>query len=206
MICPLCLTTLQNPWDDFFYLCKVCDALVKNSKFYLTPEQEKKRYEKHQNDVHDVGYQSFTFPLTKIILENQKPNHLGLDYGCGKASVVTYQLLQNNYQVKCYDPYFFPDEAYLNFFYDYIFCCEVFEHFQQPKHEIEKLLKILVPNGRLYVMTHLYHSDIPFENWYYRRDPTHVFIYTEKTMRFIAKKYLLHLEHLSERIVIFKKC
>lgn len=153
----------------------------------------------------DKGYQSFTAPLTNAILENHSSEHFGLDYGCGTGPVISRQLIENGYQVKLYDPYFFNDEDYLNYRYDYIFSCEVFEHFYQPKQEIEKLSLLLKPGGYIYIMTYLYHNGIDFKNWYYRRDPTHVFIYTRKTIEFIINKYNFVLEKMTDRLVIMKK-
>ena len=104
-----------------------------------------------------------------------------------------------------FDPFFHPDENYINHSYDYIFSCEVFEHFHEPKQEIEKLLQLLKPGGRLYIMTHLYDLKINFEHWYYRNDPTHVFIYTHRTIEFIAEKYALTLEEQTDRLVVLRK-
>jgi SAM-dependent methyltransferase len=203
--CPLCETSLQHLIDAFYYHCQTCDAYVKDSAFYLDEHQEKERYEIHNNDVNDAGYQQFTSPITNYILEKYSPNQLGLDFGCGTGPVISKQLHDQHYRVKLYDPYFFTDESYLNFQYDYIFSCEVFEHFYHPKQEIEKLLRLLKTSGRLLIMTHLYDGVIAFPNWYYRKDPTHVFIYTSKTIAYIAKKHQLHIEFQNNRFVILQK-
>ncbi len=205
MNCTLCNTPLTNHVDEYFFICDNCGAYLKKYPFYLSPEKEKERYQKHQNNVNDIHYQIFTSPITHAILQKQSPNDLGLDYGCGNAPVISKQLMDKGYNVKLYDPFFYYNEDYLNFSYDYIFSCEVFEHFHSPKQEIEKLLSILKPNGYLYIMTHLYHSDIDFKNWYYRRDPTHVFIFTIKTIEYISEKFSLNIQSLTERLIIMKK-
>ncbi len=205
MLCTLCENTLQNQIDDFYFQCSVCDAFVKDSKFYVNFEQEKERYESHNNDVNDVRYQQFTSPITVYILENYTSKHLGLDFGCGTGPVISEQLKKHDFQIKLYDPFFYPDESYLDFQYDYIFSCEVFEHFYHPKKEIEKLLNILKPSGKLLIMTHQYDGVIAFPKWYYRKDPTHVFIYTLKTFEYIAKKFQLKIEFQNNRFVVLKK-
>lgn len=205
MICPLCETPLTHKLDDFYYACQECEAIVKNSQYYLSSSAEKERYQEHNNDVQDVFYQQFTSPITHFILDNYSQNHLGLDYGCGTGPVISSQLQKEGFQVKLYDPFFYPDESYLNHTYDYIFSCEVFEHFYQPKLEIEKLLSLLKSNGRLIIMTHQFEGDISFSNWYYRKDPTHVFIYTKNTFEYIAKKYRLIIENQTNRLIILKK-
>ena len=206
MHCTLCENPLEDKVDDFYFQCSVCDAFVKDSQFYINSQQEKTRYEAHHNDVNDAGYQKFTSPITNYILEKYSPNQLGLDFGCGTGPVISKQLHDQHYRVKLFDPYFFTDESYLNFQYDYIFSCEVFEHFYQPKKEIEKLLGILKTSGRLLIMTHQYDGVIAFTKWYYRKDPTHVFIYTSKTFAYIASKYQLTIEFQNNRFIILQKC
>ena len=205
MECTLCNTTLHIKVDEFYFICDCCGAYVKHKKYYLNSEEEKERYKEHNNDIDNPGYQKFTSPITTAILENQSPEELGLDYGCGTGPVIAKQLMDNGYQVILHDPYFNPNEDFVNYSYDYIFSCEVFEHFYNPKQEIEMLLKILKPEGRLYIMTHLYTIDIDFANWYYRNDPTHVFIYTSKTIEYITDKYNLVTEKLTARVIIVSK-
>ncbi len=205
MNCPLCDTELDKMADEYYFICQNCNAYVKDKKFYLSHQEEKKVYQYHNNDVEDLRYQKFTSPITNEILSNHQKEQLGLDYGCGTGPVISKQLMEKNYQLKLFDPYFFPDQDYLNHQYDYIFSCEVFEHFYHPKQEIEKLWRLLKPNGKLYIMTQLFDPSIDFKNWHYRKDPTHVFIYTQKTIDFIAKQHLFGIEKLSNRLTVVKK-
>ncbi len=203
MNCTLCETVLKNKADDFYFICDMCGSYLKDQKFYLDNLQEIGIYEKHQNDVNDIRYQNFTSPITNSVLSTFTSNHLGLDYGCGTAPVISKLLRDKGYRVELYDPYFYPNENYQNYKYDYIFSCEVFEHFYNPKQELEKLLSILKPNGSLLIMTLIYDFEVDFKDWYYRKDPTHVFIYTKKTVQFIAEKYNLKFEIQNNRLVVF---
>ncbi|WP_338814218.1 class I SAM-dependent methyltransferase [Bernardetia sp. Wsw4-3y2] len=205
MNCTLCQTLLKTKADEFYFICDTCGAYLKDQKFYLNHLQEKDIYAEHKNDVNDIRYQNFTSPITNTILEKFSSEHLGLDYGCGTGPVISKVLNENGYKVELYDPYFYPNENYLNYKYDYIFSCEVFEHFYQPKQELEKLLAILNPTGLLIVMTHVYDFEIDFKDWYYRKDPTHVFIYTKKTIQFIAQNYNLKFEIQNNRLIVFEK-
>lgn len=205
MNCTLCDTTLTSRADEYYFICNTCGAYVKDKKYHVSREQEKSRYEEHNNDVTDIRYQQFTAPITQAIFKNHTAKQLGLDYGCGSGPVIAKQLLDKGFQVKLFDPYFYPNHDYVNQLYDYIFSCEVFEHFYQPKQEIEKLIQLLKPEGKMYIMTHLYHSEIDFNTWYYRNDTTHVFIYTMKTVEFIMNKYNLTMEKLTDRLIIVKK-
>lgn len=205
MKCTLCNSDLVNKVDDYYFVCSICNAYVKDHQHYISSENEILHYKKHNNDVNDPRYRNFTAPITQYILNNYSNKEIGLDYGCGTGPVISKQLIDKGFNVKLFDPYFYPDRDYLNHMYDFIFSCEVFEHFYQPRHEIEKLLKLLKPNGKLIIMTHLFNETIDFNNWYYRRDPTHVFIYTKLTIDYIARKYRLFAEEKSERLSILKK-
>jgi SAM-dependent methyltransferase len=204
MICTLCDALLNKMADEYYFICETCGAYVKDKKFYLTGEKEKERYLEHHNDVENPNYQLFTSPITNAILTTYKKDSFGLDYGCGTGPVISKQLIEKGYKVKLYDPYFYPDQDYLNHRYNYIFSCEVFEHFYKPKKEMEKLMKLLKPGGQLYIMTQLYHKGIPFTNWYYRRDPTHVFIYTKTTFEYIASIFNLKIETITDKLIILK--
>jgi len=204
MNCPLCHSLLTLKKNTQFYDCSTCFALVKDSQFYLTPEKEKKHYEKHNNDVNNSGYQNFTAPVTQFVLQNQKHSDKGLDFGSGTGPVISKMLLDKGFTITQYDLYFEPFKERLNIKYDYIVCSEVWEHFQQPKKELIQLSKMLNANGRLIVMTLLYSDEIDFETWHYRLDITHVFIYRKKTMEFIAAKFNLELELITDRLIVFK--
>ncbi len=205
MNCTLCNTPLKHQADEYYFICATCGAYVKNEKYYISGQQEKAFYDTHNNDVHDVRYQHFTSPITNEILKHFDTVHLGLDYGCGTGPVISKQLLDKGFKVKLYDPFFYPDDDYLKFKYDYIFSCEVFEHFYQAKQEIEKLLSLIKHNGKLLIMTHLYDNRSSFNDWYYRKDPTHVFIYTQATIQYLSQQYNLKIEKQHERLTVFKK-
>lgn len=205
MNCPLCTGVLKNKVDEQYYVCTCCNAYVKNDTLWFNEAKEKAHYDQHNNDVHDLGYQKFTAPVTNTVLELCSNDMLGLDYGCGKGPVITEQLKKHEYVVDLYDPYFFPNENYLTKTYDFIFSCEVFEHFYNPKEELQKLKNILKTNGYLIIKTHLYNNQTSFTNWYYRRDLTHVFIYTFKTFEYIAKEFGFEMVTLEEKLVVLKK-
>ncbi len=204
MNCPLCHSSLIRKKNAQFYDCSTCFALVKDAQLYLTPEEEKKHYEKHNNDVNDIGYQNFVSPVTQFVLQHQKASHKGLDFGAGTGPVISKILTDNQFSITQYDLYFEPIKERLNSKYDYIVCSEVWEHFQQPDKELIQLAKMLKANGRLIVMTLLYSDEIDFEKWHYRLDVTHVFIYRNKTMEFIASKFNLELELMTDRLIVFK--
>lgn len=205
MNCTLCNSELVNKKDDYYYECTVCKGIVKDEKYYLTAAEEKARYETHNNDVNDIRYQNFTSPITNYVFDNFSPKHKGLDFGCGTGPVISSMLMKKNYEIVQYDPFFAPKHDLLDFMYNYIVSCEVFEHFYNPKKEINRLVSKLKDNGCLLVMTMLYNDSIDFNSWFYRNDPTHVFIYRKETIEYIAKVNKLQIDELTDRFIAFKK-
>jgi SAM-dependent methyltransferase len=205
MICTLCGSTLINKKDAYFYDCATCRALVKDDTYYLTAAEEKAEYDLHNNDVHDVRYQQFTMPITAYVLDHFLPAHKGLDFGSGTGPVISSMLKKQGYDIVQYDPFFAPNQKVLGHKYDYIVSCEVFEHFHNPKMEIDRLTSLLKPNGMLLIMTMLYADQIDFKTWNYRRDATHVFIYRKETIEYIANEKSLEIDTLTDRFIALKK-
>jgi hypothetical protein len=53
-------------------------------------------------------------------------------------------------------------------------------------------------------MTLLFDNEMNFDTWFYKKDPTHVFIYRKETFLFIAKKYNLEIDVLTDRFIVLK--
>ena len=205
MICTLCGSALINKKDEQYFDCGICKALVKDEKHYISAENEKARYETHNNDVNDAGYQNFTSPITSYVLDNFLPEHKGLDFGSGTGPVISSMLMKKDYNIVQYDPFFAPNQSVLNSMYDYIVCCEVFEHFHKPKIEIDRLISLLNIKGILLIMTMLYSEPIDFKLWNYRHDDTHVFIYRKETIEYIASQKKLEIDILTDRFIVLRK-
>ena len=186
--CLLC----QNPSPAFykeqFYLCPTCGGIFRPQQSLPTVAAEKERYEKHHNDIHDIGHQQFVDPLVKAVVRDFLQQHRGLDFGAGKDSVVAKLFKDQGYAIEQYDPLFQPDSDLLNQKYDYIVCCEAIEHFHNPLKEFQLLKRLLNPGGKLYCMTDVYDPKINFEAWYYKNDFTHVFIYQMQTFDWLKQK------------------
>ncbi len=204
MNCPLCNHTGSYFYKTEFYKCPQCFGIYRNNINYISEAEEKAHYECHNNDVNDVNYQKFVYPIIDYVVNNFSNHQKGLDFGCGTGSVVIKLLRDKHYTITGYDPFFMPDVTVLNGCYDYIVSSEVIEHFHRPYKEFENLKSMLLPKGSLVCMTHLYHSNINFENWYYKNDPTHVFIYQAKTVEWIAKTFRFKRCEIHERLIVFK--
>jgi len=114
-------------------------------------------------------------------------------------------LTDNRYSIVKYDPFFHPNSERLKDKYNYIVCCEVMEHFHDPKKEFELLFQLLLPGGKLFCMTDLWDQTIDFHKWYYKNDQTHVFIYTQETIRWIQKNFNFGDVIIEGRLLTFIK-
>jgi SAM-dependent methyltransferase len=207
-VCPLCAdngTIFYQFKKKLFHQCSNCSGIFMDPTNHPTPEKEKLRYEEHNNDTEDKGYQNFVSPITKAILKDFEPRHKGLDFGAGTAPVISKILTDHNFQIKQYDPYFHSDTELLKTQYDYIACCEVIEHFNNPYKEFKLLKNLLLPHGKLYCMTDLYDESIDFHKWYYKNDQTHVFIYHEKTIEWIKEEFNFSEATINGRLVTFSR-
>ena len=204
MNCPLCKHHGKPFYGGEFFICKNCSGLYKDRKNYVDVRAERRRYEEHNNDVNDIRYQKFVSPITTYVLANFKAHHSGLDFGCGTAPVISKVLQDNGYKIHQFDPFFANKVELLDGTYDYVISCEVIEHFHKPDAEFKLLKNILTTDGALICMTHLYDDDIDFKKWYYKNDPTHVFIYRRETIKFIADHYGFTNCEISNRLIVLK--
>lgn len=169
----------------------------------LDMHSEKLRYEVHENNVEDKGYQNFVAPITSAVMKDFTQEDKGLDFGAGTGSAISKVLEDNGFNILKYDPYFHNYPQLLEQKYDYIACCEVMEHFYTPKNEFFLLHDLLKKNGKLYCMTHLYDDNIDFKAWYYKNDQTHVFFYHDKTIEWIRKEYGFTYVSINKRLITF---
>lgn len=206
--CPLCNNNgvlFYHFKERIYYECQNCGGLFVDKKFLPNPDSEKKRYQNHVNDVEDKNYQKFVSPITNAILQNFSAEDKGLDFGAGTGPVISKMLQDNNYQIKLYDPFFHNYPNLLKQKYDYIACCEVIEHFHNPRKEFELLKNLLNNNGILFCMTELYTENIDFHKWHYKNDFTHVFIYQKSTIEFIKENLDFSEIHIDKRLIKFFK-
>ncbi len=151
-----------------------------------------------------MGYQKFVAPLVAAVKQNFNPKtSIGLDFGAGTGPVITKLLTDSGYSLKLYDPFFYPDQNVLSTTYNYIVCCEVMEHFYDPYTEFKGLKKLLKPGGLLICKTDLFTEDLDFNLWYYKNDPSHVFIYHHKTLAWIKNKLNFNTLRVENRTIIF---
>ena len=187
-----------------YLFCSVCNSIQMDPKYYISLDNEKKRYELHKSDISDLGYQKFVKPITDYVFKNINEDSVGLDFGAGHGPVISELLKEKGFKIKIYDPFFHKDKSVLDTKYDYIISCEVIEHFHNPDKEFNLLRKLLKANGKLILMTDPYNDEVDFSKWYYKNDETHVFFYTEKTFEYIKEHYDFKNIIINKRLIIFE--
>lgn len=197
--CPLCKTPgcgefASLPLEGFsgpcdYFRCIVCDLIFLDSARRLDPEAEKARYDLHENRIEDAGYRGFLQPAVEAIHQRIPVGGEGLDFGAGPGPAAAEMLRERGYSVDLYDLYFHPRLSVLEKRYDFVLSTEAAEHFHDPAAEFARLHGLLRSGGVLVVMTTLWTPEIDFAQWYYRRDPTHIVFYSEKTVAWIGHTF-----------------
>ncbi len=204
-ICPLCGSDAKHFFTanktDYFD-CRNCYSVFMGKEFYPDDNEEKYRYNQHNNDVNDINYQNFVKPIVECINKDYCIHHKGIDFGAGTGPVISKMLRDRKYNIVEYDPFFHNHPELLERNYDYIACCEVIEHFHNPAEEFKVLKKIINKDGKIYCMTSLFNDEIDFKTWYYKNDPTHVFFYRKETFEYIRDYYCFKSVEIHGNLII----
>ncbi|CAN5174587.1 class I SAM-dependent methyltransferase [soil metagenome] len=206
MNCRLCKSTAISFYTGRFgeyFDCPRCRGVFLAPEDHLNAADERARYEIHNNNVDDAGYQNFVKPIVDTVLSSFTTGKKGLDFGCGTGPVISYLLSKEGYSVDLYDPIFSNETLVFRNRYDFIVCCEVIEHFRHPGREFLKLQQLLEPGGKLVCMTQLLADSIDFDNWTYKDDPTHIFFYRSETISYIQRHFGFESSTIEDRLIVF---
>ncbi|GAB4187393.1 MAG: class I SAM-dependent methyltransferase [Simkaniaceae bacterium] len=210
MRCLLCQSrsdTFSQDKKREYKHCKHCDLIFVPLKYHLSPSQEKKEYDQHENDSSDCKYRNFLnqalIPLEKYLI----PGMQGLDFGSGPGPTLHLMLEEKGYLMKHYDPFFAPHDSLLHTQYDFVTSTEVVEHFNHPQKSWSLLASLVKKGGYLAVVTLFWDSVIKanFSTWWYKNIPSHVVFYFYKTLGWIGKSFSLHLIYAKNRVAVFQK-
>jgi len=171
----------------------------------LTADEERAVYQLHNNDPDDAGYRRFLSKLAAPMIARLPEGAAGLDFGCGPGPALAKIFEEAGFSVALYDLYFYPESSMLEQRYDFITCTEVVEHLFEPAKVFAQFDRLLKPGGLLGVMTCFQTDDDRFDNWHYRRDPTHVVFYREATFEWLADRYGWQLEVPAKDVVLLRK-
>jgi len=207
--CLLCksnkVSLYRNIKSGAFFSCDTCSVIFRDQKIFLDSTSEKSRYDKHKNDIEDLGFQNSVKSLVDKVIQNFPKESKGLDYGCGNGPVAAAMLKKEGYNIGVYDPFYAPEKNVLQDTYDFIICNEVMEHFYNPRQEFETLKNLLKPNGMLICGTAVFYPTINFDTWYYKNDPTHVIFYTPYSLEWIKNEIDFKKHILGSNLITFYK-
>jgi hypothetical protein len=171
----------------------------------LSAEEELKRYNLHQNSPDDKKYKKFLSRLYKPLNDKLSPCSSGLDFGSGPGPTLHRMFMECGHKMNIYDCFYADDQSVFALTYDFITATEVVEHLFNPQQELDRLWLCLKPGGLIGIMTSLVESKEAFKNWYYKKDETHVAFYSEKTFKWLQRKWKASLEFVDNGVVIFRK-
>ncbi len=205
--CPLCAAIRQRAFfaeaGRRYFRCAECDLIFVHPDDRPGKAEETSRYLVHQNSPDDAGYVAFLQRLAGPVCARVPVGSRGLDVGCGPAPVLAMLLTTSGRPTLYHDPLFFPRAELLGATYDFATCTEVVEHAHDPAALFAQLVGLLRPGGTLGVMTSLVDDRTIFDTWWYRRDITHVCFYSERTMRWIGRRWSLDVEIPATNVILF---
>jgi SAM-dependent methyltransferase len=206
--CPLCGAEAKRFVENRhgrYFKCASCWLVFLDPAQRPSPEAEKHRYAQHNNDPDEPGYRAFLMTLAQPCINAVQQSARCLDYGCGPTKAMSRVFAGFGISMDSYDPFFFPGEP--EGLYHLIVCCEVFEHFFNPRRELDRIASLLAPGGILGLRTELWIDGIDWEDWHYMNDTTHVAFYHKNTIDHIRKTYYFSRMpgHSPEGVFLLKK-
>jgi SAM-dependent methyltransferase len=207
--CPLCKKLNSYKYcyaENRIYLhCKVCDLVYVSKSDFISLEKEKQKYDNHQNSPQDQGYVDFLNRLLNPLCSLLPQNAKGLDFGSGPGPTLNIIMKNNGYNMDIYDFFYHNHKSVFKNSYDFITTTEVIEHLHNPYDELQRLWYILKNGGYLGIMTAFRPKFEKFQNWYYKRDLTHIRFFTINTFIWLANELKAELIVPENGVVILKK-
>ena len=192
-ICPICSSESRELYSKdknrIYALCPVCNLVFVPERFFMSSEEEKKRYDCHNNTHDDEGYVNFLYRLITPLKEKRDNTYTGLDFGSGPIPVLADLMKQDGYDIETYDIFYDNRPELLKKKYDFITVCEVIEHLHHPISDLKILFSALDDNGLLAIMTQPAVPADRFFGWRYKNDPTHVLFFSDETFEWIAEQF-----------------
>lgn len=172
---------------------------------HVTPDVELARYRLHQNSLNDAGYVRFLEPALRALERHAPAGGRVLDYGAGPVPVLAELLRRAGFRVATYDRYFAPDTG-LTPPFDAVVATETFEHFRDPRADLDRIAGLLEAGAVLVVMTSLWTPACDIARWHYANDTTHVVFYALETFRYIGDRWGFTLvETNSRNLVVLRR-
>jgi len=208
-LCPLCYSASTRPIlsleQEIYYRCSNCKLVFLPRRFHISAEEEKQRYDLHENDPADPNYRQFLDQMCEPMLKFLSNGDRGLDFGSGPGPTLNLMFEEHGHPMEIYDVFYDDNPDVFDNRYDFITATEVAEHLGEPGNVLQKLWNCLKSGGYLGIMTKRLPDLSDFEDWHYRKDDTHVTFYDEETFRWMANNWNGKIVYMEERVVIIKK-
>ena len=190
MKCPLCESSEHREADRderrCFIRCVNCGLVFVPKAFHLTREQERRRYDLHDNTKGNRGYLRFLTQVADIVETACPPPGRLLDYGCGEDAVLTALLRRRGRRCDPFDPLYGYELPPSPPRYDMIILCEVIEHFRKVRSSLQEIGRLLEERGKILVRTQCYPSAGKIVRWWYAQDPTHINFFSHRALECAA--------------------
>jgi len=209
MNCLICSNKTEEFLDEKsnirYFECKKCNFIMKSKDSFVDFNEQKKRYDLHQNSEDNLGYREYFNRFIDFVLPSIEKPKSALDFGCGATSLLSKILEEKSINCNFYDPIYYPNNLY-NKSYDLILSVEVFEHLHNPRETLKTLVEKLNPNGYLAVQTAFHPEDREkFLKWYYKLDPTHIIFFSPNTFEKLAQEFGLEVIKYDEKQMILMR-
>lgn len=205
LICSSDTYTKMDRQGRTYHFCTNCQFITLDQSLVLPFDQERERYELHNNSSDNEGYKLW---LKSFIDRAVRPyiNHKSriLDFGSGPNPLLQKILNDDGYKIDIYDKHFYTHP--FSGLYDMIISTEVIEHIYDPLKQVGQLKSHLNLKGFLALKTSLRPlSDDAFLTWWYKEDRTHISFLSLKAIDIISRKTGLQVYFCDNRsIIIFR--
>lgn len=172
---------------------------------FLSRDEEKAEYDRHQNSPADPKYRKFLSRIFSPLNERLSPGARGLDFGCGPGPTLSVMFAEAGHPMAVYDPFYAPDRSVLAAAYDFITASEVVEHLHRPGEELDRLWDCLKPGGIFGIMTGMVIDREAFSHWRYKDDMTHVCFFSKETVCWLAARWQAEMIVADTNVILFLK-
>jgi len=190
MICPLCLShNCQQVGSDkrrCFFRCDTCTLIFVPHAYHLTSQQERRRYDLHDNTESNEGYVRFLTQVADIVEDESSSHARILDFGCGREAVLSKILRHRGKRCDCYDPLYHHSITDTSVRYDVIVLCEVIEHCRDVQCTLHEIKRLLTDNATVLIRTQCYPPVDRLTTWWYAQDMTHVNFFSQQALETAA--------------------